>query len=84
MAAKKQYKDFESALKRLEEITELMETGEVSLEVSIELYTEGLEVAKFCNKKLTEAEKKITIIKEKEGSFVEEDFAESEESGETN
>jgi exodeoxyribonuclease VII small subunit len=78
VAAKKQYKDFESALKRLEEITELMESGDVSLEQSIDLYTEGLDIAKYCNKKLTEAEKKIKIIKEKGGLMVEQEFAETE------
>ena len=84
MTAKKQYKDFEGALKRLEEITELMETGDVSLEASIGLYTEGLEIAKYCNSKLTEAEKKIKIIKEKGGVLLEDEFEESEGGSETN
>jgi exodeoxyribonuclease VII small subunit len=83
VAAKKQYKDFESALKRLEEITELMESGDVSLEASIDLYTEGLEIAKYCNNKLAEAEKKIKIIKEKGGMLVEQEFEESEAKSET-
>jgi exodeoxyribonuclease VII small subunit len=74
MPAKKKYKDFESALARLEEITELMESEEAALEQSIDLYTEGLEIAKFCNTKLTEAEKKIKLIAEKAGVTVEEDF----------
>ncbi len=84
MTAKKQYKDFEGALKRLEEITESMESGDVPLEASIELYTEGLEIAKYCNKKLIEAEKKIKIIKEKGGILVEEEFEDSEAGSETN
>ncbi len=84
MVSKKQYKDFESALERLEEITELMESGDVSLEQSIDLYTEGLEIAKYCNKKLSEAERKIKIIKEKGGMTVEQDFEESEAGSETN
>jgi len=84
VAAKKQYKDFESALKRLEEITELMESGDVSLEASIDLYTEGLDIAKYCNKKLTEAEKKIKIIKEKGGMLVEQEFEDSEAKNEAN
>ncbi len=71
MPPKKKYKDFESALERLEEITELMESGDTSLEESIDLYTEGLEIAKYCNAKLAEAEKKIKIIKEKGGALVE-------------
>ena len=77
MTGKKQYKDFEGALKRLEEITGLMESGNVSLEASIELYTEGLEIARYCNKKLSVAEKKIKIIKEKGGALVEEEFADT-------
>lgn len=74
MTQKKKFKDFESALNRLEEITELLESGDNSLEQSIEYYTEGLEIAKFCTEKLSEAEKKIKIITEKRGSLVEEEF----------
>lgn len=62
MPAKKEYKDFESAINRLEEITEQLESGELSLEDSIKLYTEGVEIAGVCNKKLTEAEGKITKL----------------------
>lgn len=76
MTAGKQYKDFESALVRLEEITSQLESGEKSLEESIKLYTEGLEISKFCNEKLSEAEKKIKIIAERNGLLVEEDFDE--------
>ena len=71
---KPQYKDFESALERLEEITALLEGGETPLEESIALYTEGLEIAKFCETKLGEAEKKIKLITEKNGRAVEEVF----------
>ena len=80
MTVKKKYKDFESALERLEEITELLESGEKKLEESIDFYTEGLGIATFCDKKLGEAEKKIKIIADQRGSLVEEDFdAASEE-----
>lgn len=74
MATKKKYKDFESAISRLEEITSLLESGDTSLEDSIRLYTEGLEIAKFCDKKLADAEKKIKIIREKNNQLVEEEF----------
>jgi exodeoxyribonuclease VII small subunit len=79
VAGKKQYKDFESALSRLEEITELMESGDVPLEQSIDLYTEGLEIAKYCSQKLSEAESKIKIIKEKSGKLIEQAFEQAEE-----
>ena len=56
MPPKKKYKDFESAIARLEEITERLESSEASLEESIDLYTEGLEITKFCSEKLGQAE----------------------------
>ncbi|MEW6412163.1 MAG: exodeoxyribonuclease VII small subunit [Candidatus Zixiibacteriota bacterium] len=74
MTAKKKYKDFESALARLEEITDLLESGDQSLEDSIDIYTEGLEIARFCNEKLSEAGQKIKMITEKDGAIVEEEF----------
>lgn len=74
MTTKKKYKDYESALERLEEITDDLENGEKSLEESITLYTEGLEIAKFCNGKLEEAEKKVKIITEENGQLFETSF----------
>lgn len=74
MPAKKKYKDYESAMTRLEEITETLEAGEATLEDAIKLYTEGLEIAKYCDERLTEAEQKIKIIAEKNGLVSEEDF----------
>jgi exodeoxyribonuclease VII small subunit len=74
MKTKKTYKDFESAMERLQEVTARLESGEVKLEEAIELYTEGLEIARQCDSKLTEAEKKIKIIMEKNGRMEEEDF----------
>ena len=79
MPVKKQPKDFESAIIRLEEITEMLESGEESLEKSIELYTEGLELAGYCGKKLNEAEKKIKLIADKAGLKVEQDFETDED-----
>ena len=74
MKTKKTYRDFESAMERLQEVTSQLESGEVKLEEAIELYTEGLEIARQCDLKLTEAEKKIKIIMEKNGRLEEEEF----------
>ena len=79
MAAKVKYKNYESAMERLEAITEQLEAGESKLEEAIDLYTEGLEIAKFCNRKLAEADEKIKIIAEKNGRHEEEEFDEGEE-----
>ena len=75
---KKNYKDFESALARLEELTEQLESGELQLEESITLYSEGLEIAKFCNEKLAEAEKKIKVIASDNNGVSEQEFNEEE------
>ena len=76
---KKNYTDYESALERLEEITRLLESGEAKLEEAIALYTEGLEISKFCTEKLAEAEKKIKVIIEKNGLATEAPFEEDED-----
>ncbi len=73
MVTRKKYKDFESAVERLEEITVLLESGDATLEESIGLYTEGLEIARYCDQTLAETEKKIRIIQEKDGLVTEEE-----------
>ncbi len=78
MAAKK--KTFEASLKRLEEIVELMEQGEVDLEQSVKLYKEGVDISVFCASKLTEAEQEISILqKTAAGAFVKQPFKQSED-----
>jgi len=83
MTDKVKYKSYEAAVERLEQITAQMESGEPGLEEAIKLYTEALEIARFCDQKLNEAEAKIKIIMEKNGLLQEEEFesdrAEAEE-----
>ena len=74
MSTKKKYKDYESAIERLEQITASLESGDVKLEDAIALYTEGLEIARYCDQRLGEAEKKIKIITENNGVLEEVDF----------
>ena len=62
MADKKEYKDFESAMARLEEIVAALESGELTLENSLALYSEGVTIAGVCNNKLNEAEGKIAKL----------------------
>lgn len=51
--------NFESALKRLEEIVQKLEEGNLSLDDSLKLFEEGIQLSRFCTKKLSEAEKKV-------------------------
>ena len=72
-------KTFESALARLEQITEELENGELSLDVSLKKFDEGIKLADFCNTKLSEARTKVDILLEKDGTLVSQPFDEQED-----
>lgn len=62
---------FEEAYKRLEEILEKMSSGKASLDDALKLYEEADSLITTCQKKLTEAEKKIEImIKNRSGEVI--------------
>ena len=50
---------FDDAMKRMEEIVALLESGDQSLEDSIKLFEEGTKLSKLCAEKLKNAEQKI-------------------------
>ncbi len=53
---------FEAALKRLEEIVRKLESGEASLDESIELYAEGDRLKQQCETRLKAAQARIDTI----------------------
>ncbi len=53
---------FETALKELEEIVTRLESGDISLEDSIEAYTRGTFLKRHCEQKLKAAQTKIEQI----------------------
>ena len=62
---------FESAVKRLEEIVNKLEGGDLSLDDSIKLFEEGVRLYQVCVKRLDEAEKKVEILlKDKSGNKI--------------
>ena len=54
--------NFEQAMRRLEEIVEQMESGDLALEELIVRYEEGMKLVKVCQERLTAAEERIEII----------------------
>ena len=62
---------FEKAMARLEEIVERLESGEASLDETISLFEEGKRLGQECRRQLSEVEKKIQIIVEKENGEIE-------------
>ncbi len=59
--------NFENALKRLEEITNILENEELSLDESLNLYEEGIKIKKQCYEYLKQAEGKIYKIIQSNG-----------------
>ena len=55
--------DLEKSLARLQEISDLLESGEAGLEDSIKLYEEGIKLSENCYKVLRNAELKVTELK---------------------
>lgn len=53
---------FESDLKRMEEITELLKNPETGLEKSIELYEEGNKLARSLSKTLEAIQRKVEKV----------------------
>ena len=66
---------FEKGLVRLEELVHELESDELNLDKSLELFEEGIKLTRSLNKKLDEAEKKLEVLsKDPEGELVMEDF----------
>lgn len=66
---------FEEALDRLEAIVRRMEAGEMSMEESLKAFEEGIKLARFCTKKLDEADRRVDLLLRQEGELVTKPFA---------
>lgn len=63
-------KSFEDSMHRLEEIVEQLDSGKLTLDESLKIFEEGIELSKFCSDKLNQAEKRIkTLIKKNDAGF---------------
>ena len=54
----------ETAMARLEEISDILSANTVTLDESLKLYEEGVKLLKLCNDKLAQANVKIKTIEE--------------------
>lgn len=68
-------KKFEEAIAQLEDIVKQLQTGELTLDESMDKFKEGVELANICNKKLQEAEKSITmLVEQSDGTMTSQQF----------
>ena len=54
--------EFEKAFQQLEGIVKRLESEELPLDESLQLFEQGIALSRFCNQKLEEVEKKIEVI----------------------
>lgn len=71
---------FESAMKRLDEIVEQLESGELPLEESLRLFEEGMGLSKRAGDLLDQAQRKVeALTRARDGSLGTAPFAEAPE-----
>ena len=54
--------NFEDIMKKLEQIANELEKGNLNLDESVKKFEEGIKLSKMCNEILEKAEKKITML----------------------
>jgi len=65
--------NFEAALAELEQLVERMETGEMSLEESLQAFERGVVLTRDCQKALKEAELRVQALTETDAGLALED-----------
>ena len=69
-------KSFETSLAELEEIVGRLESGDLPLEESLELFEKGIKLSRECRTRLANAERRIEILmKDSNGNFKAEEFS---------
>ncbi|QFY41551.1 exodeoxyribonuclease VII small subunit [Candidatus Methylospira mobilis] len=69
---------FEDSLHELEQLVERMEQGQLSLEESLKLFERGVQLSRFCQKALKEAEQKVQVLLEDRGEITLQPFTNDE------
>ena len=65
---------FETCLDELEKVVKELETGDLPLERSLELFSRGMQLSDSCRKQLEDAETRVEMLIRKEGTYQPEPF----------
>ena len=57
-----QARTFEASLEALEQIVQQLESGDLPLEKSLELFEQGIRLSRECQERLSQAERRIEIL----------------------
>jgi exodeoxyribonuclease VII small subunit len=60
--AEPQKKNFETSLSSLEQIVRELERGDLALEDSLKLFEDGVRLARECQERLNQAERRIEVL----------------------
>jgi exodeoxyribonuclease VII small subunit len=74
MSKKKSTALFEDSLAEIEQLVGQLEQGDLSLEESLKFFERGVTLTRICQKALQEAEQKVQILIEKNGTQTLESF----------
>ncbi len=74
MAEDKPVSSFEGCLEELERVVKELESGDLPLERSLELFEKGMELSESCRKQLEEAETRVEMLIRREGKLQPEPF----------
>ncbi len=70
---------FEQSLEQLQQLVESLESGELSLEESMQAFEKGIVLTRSAQQVLAEAEQKVQLLMERDGEPVVEPFHEEGE-----
>lgn len=73
-AAPKPVSSFEACLEELERVVKELESGDLPLERSLELFEKGTALSETCRKQLEEAETRVEMLIRREGKLQPEPF----------
>ena len=73
-AGGKPVESFESCLDELEKVVKELETGDLPLDRSLELFERGMSLSDSCRKQLEEAETRVDMLIRKDGKMTAQPF----------
>ena len=65
---------FETSLDELEKVVRELESGDLPLDRSLELFSRGIELSDSCRRQLEDAETRVEMLIRKDGSYQAEPF----------
>ena len=65
---------FETGLDELEKVVKELESGDLPLDRSLDLFSRGIQLSETCRKQLEEAETRVEVLIRKDGDYQPEPF----------